>query len=122
MEYILLASIITGTIVNFFISKYFSQKISSNQSKLLENYRKELLTFSITQKQNSEKLVGLLNRLFVSTEATDKSTPNTVTESDPDEIQFTEENFMNLPKDVKFEVEGGDSSIPPGYSQKAGEA
>src|SRR3990167_3649482 len=98
MEYILLASIITGTIVNFFISKYFSQKISSNQSKLLENYRKELLTFSITQK------------------------PNSVTESDPDEIQFTEENFMNLPKDVKFEVEGGDSSIPPGYSQKAGEA
>mgnify|MGYP001578592264 CR=1 FL=1 len=118
MDYILLALIIIGTITNFFFSKYFANKISSNQSKLLESYRKELLTFSITQKQNSEKLVGLLNRLFVSTDTVDKPTPNTVAESDPDEIEFAEENFMSLPKDVKFEVEGGDSSIPPGFTQQ----
>ena len=117
-DYILILLVILSTVVNYFMGRYFANKISSNQSKLLENYRKELLTFSLTQKQNSEKLVNLLNKLFISTEIADKPTPNTVTKSDPDEIEFTEENFMNLPKDVKFEVEGGDSSIPPGFTQQ----
>ena len=123
MDYILFALIITGTIIatvaNFFISKYFSNKNFLNQLKLLENYRKELLGFSITQKQNTEKLIELLNRLFVTSDNQVKPEPNEVSVVNKDEIEFTEQNPINLPNDVKFEVEGGDSFIPPGYQQQS---
>lgn len=112
MDYILLALIVISIGVNFFISKYFVNKIF----KLFSSYRSETLKFSETQKLNSEKLVGLLNRLFVSSETQVKPEPNDIGKTNPDEINFTEENPITLPKDLKFEVEGGDTSIPAGYS------
>jgi len=34
------------------------------------------------------------------------------------EENFQEENFLNIPPNVKFEIEGGDSNVPPGYTEK----
>ena len=42
--------------------------------------------------------------------------PNAITEEINTDIEFSEDNPIELPKDVKFEVEGGDTIIPPGYN------
>ena len=123
MEYILLAGIIISLVINFFISKYFANRISLSQSKLLSEYRKEMLSFTLTQKNNTEKLVELLNRLFLTSEPQQsKPEPNEVSKVNKDEIDFTEQNPINLPADIKFEVEGGDTFIPPGYEERGGQA
>lgn len=41
---------------------------------------------------------------------------NQIPEQDPNEIEFSEDNPMSLPKNIKIEIEGGDSIAPPGYS------
>lgn len=110
MDFILLTLVIISVVANFFISKYFINRIF----KLFSAYRSETLKFSETQKQNTEKLVALLNKLFVTSETPPE--PNDIGKVNVDEIAFSEENPINLPKDLKFEVEGGDTSIPAGYS------
>lgn len=112
-DYILILLVILSAVANYFMGRYFTHKIS----KLFSTYRSETLKFSATQKENTEKLANLLNRLFITSEPKIKSEPNEVSKISPDEIEFAEENFMKLPNDLKFEVEGGDTSIPPGYKQ-----
>ena len=120
MEYLLLGvviivSVTISTLINFYISKKHILKVS----KLFSSYRTEMFRFSETQKQNTEKLVELLNKLFVSSDTQVKPEANEVTQVNKDEIEFTEQNPINLPNDVKFEVEGGDNFIPPGYQQQS---
>ena len=86
MEYILLGAIILGTvaitIANYFISKHFTSQIS----KLFASYRTETFKYSETQRQNTEKLVTLLNKLFVTSERSEKPSPNDVTKVNKYEI------------------------------------
>ena len=116
MDYILLVGIILGNIA-IIVFSYFSNKHSTAEAaKLFAQYRIETFKFSETQKQNTETLVNLLNKLFVSPENQVKSEPNEVTKASIAEFEFSEQNPLKLPKDVKFEVEGGESFIPPGYT------
>lgn len=116
MNYILAALIVIGIIANYLMGRYFVNKIS----KLFSSYRSEMLKFSEVQRINSAKLVELLNKLFVTSEQVQvKQEPNDIGKVDVDEIEFAEENPITLPKDIKFEVEGGDSFIPPGYTQQS---
>ena len=78
-----------------------------------------MLKFSEIQRVNSVKLVELLNRLFITSPKEVKPEPNDIGKIPEEGIEFTEENPINLPSDVKFEVEGGDSFIPPGYQQQS---
>ena len=44
--------------------------------------------------------------------------PNKITRAKEEEIEFTEDNPLDLPKDVKFEIEGGDAILPQNYDYK----
>lgn len=46
-------------------------------------------------------------------------TANKIAEDEEDSIEFSEYNPLTLPNDIKFEIEGGDTAIPPGYSDRA---
>lgn len=41
--------------------------------------------------------------------------PNEVMSPPPDTVEFSENTFIDVPKDLKFEIEGTSSEIPPGY-------
>lgn len=49
----------------------------------------------------------------------DKPSKNTVLDVDENEVELNENIPMAVPPDVKMEVEGGDSYIPPGYASKS---
>ena len=49
-----------------------------------------------------------------------KEEKNEIPEQNPDEIEFSEDNPLNIPSDVKFEIEGGESFAPPGFSVQPG--
>ena len=44
-------------------------------------------------------------------------TPNEVAKAPEENVAFEEDNPWTIPPDVKIEVEGGDTLIPPGYSE-----
>jgi len=46
---------------------------------------------------------------------TPQITPNKITGLDSNVVELTEGNPLDLPNDVKVEVEGGDTHLPPQY-------
>lgn len=48
-----------------------------------------------------------------------KGAPNEIVKEDIKSIEFSEENPMDIPKNVKFDIEGGDSVVPPGYEESS---
>lgn len=46
----------------------------------------------------------------------DKPSSNQVMEEETD-IEFSEQSLSSLPEGVKFEVEGGDTTVPPGFEE-----
>lgn len=45
-----------------------------------------------------------------------EKTPNQATQETDEGLEFSEDTIFDLPKEVKIEVEGGDTMIPPQYS------
>ena len=48
----------------------------------------------------------------------DSPSPNTVSEEETNEMEFSEQVPFEIPKDIKFEVEGGDTQVPPEFAAK----
>lgn len=48
----------------------------------------------------------------------DRPSPNGVMKKEEINEDFNEQSMLNLPTDVKLEVEGGDAFIPPGFNKK----
>ena len=42
---------------------------------------------------------------------------NEATKVDNSTVELSEQNILSIPQDVKFEVEGGDENIPPGWTK-----
>lgn len=64
---------------------------------------------------NNKSLVELhkrINNIF----SVDFPATNEATKKDNNNVELNEQNMLNIPPDVKFEVEGGDENIPPGYT------
>lgn len=83
--------------------------------------------YLLLNKQNKEsnKKIILLSRhlallkkriddIFVQPTSPEQS-PNEVTEVDPDIIELSEDRPLDLPSDLKIEIEGGDTHIPPNF-------
>jgi hypothetical protein len=41
---------------------------------------------------------------------------NQIGEKDSDEVEFSEDNPLSLPSNVKYEIEGGETIAPPGFT------
>lgn len=100
--FILLIFLLNLIILRYFVSQ-LSKKISLINIPLQNNLK------------DSGNLKDLLTKSFNKPEIIES--PNNLDEKDTDEIEFSEDNPLNLPKDIKFEIEGGDSHIPPSYSE-----
>lgn len=48
----------------------------------------------------------------------DKGAVNDIMKPDTSGIEFSEESPMTISKDVKFDLEGGDGAIPPGFEEE----
>lgn len=70
-------------------------------------YRQNLLFSKLI-----DKLIGLKTEQEKIIEA-----PNTIPKDDPNLLDLSE-SFINVPKDLKIEVEGGDSMAPFGEEEK----
>lgn len=96
---LILAAIIITFIGNTLVLRYFFRQIAS----------------SLTQKPAAPMSIP---SIFKKKEPIAQE-PNEISQVDTETIEFSEENPMELPKNVKFDVEGGqDSFVPPGYEQK----
>lgn len=115
MEFLVLITIGLATLINAYIIYYFSSKIIKVIKKELRTYSQEVSFYSKIQKQNTEKLISLLDKTFIPTV---ESSPNEASKEDVDEIEFSEITPFDIPKELKLEMEGGDSTIPPGYTEK----
>lgn len=71
----------------------------------------------IIVKQNQE-IVSILKELKENNVAPGRQihSPNRLEKADPNITFFDENNPLSIPKNVKFEVEGGDNLEPAGYT------
>ena len=118
MEYILLLLLILGFGISIGLQRFFSKKFEFKVEKLIKETSDKLSAYHNIQSQNTVKLTNLLQKVFVTTPE-DPRAPNDVTKNNTDEIEFSEQNMFTLPKDLKFEIEGGDSNVPLGHTEKS---
>ena len=116
MEYILSALLILGFIISVYLQQYFFKKLKSKVFKDNKEISDKISAYHNIQSQNTVKLTNLLQKIFVTT--SDEKIPNEVTKSNTEEIEFSEQNMFTLPKDLKFEIEGGDGNLPLGFKEK----
>ena len=112
MEVLLLIVLVVGFVGNFFFMRYFFKRISDKLTFLSSETTSEIPS---TPYSPTEMDVRRLFKLPKETQ-TDKPLPNQIGENE-EMIDVNEQTFTNLPKDVKFEVEGGDTQTPPGFTE-----
>ncbi len=105
--FIFLAVLIVVSFVGqVFVTRHFIKKLSQ---KVLPSPE---IPSTPTASRNSTQFVS--PTLPSPLEYADKPEKNHVTEENLNEVDYTD--GMALPKDVKVEVEGGDTQVPPGYA------
>jgi len=140
-----IAPLLTATLVYFAVIYFLQEKITNLQTNLITQKREvgSLHVAILTLKESSQKIKeqidgidGALGKAFGENRTqlkdisenignvnsfiqqmfvpADRPAPNTTNQPDST-IEFSEHTMMDIPKDVKFEVEGGDSQVPPGF-------
>lgn len=97
---------------SFFMLRFFAAQIF-NKIKALDG---EIKRSNAVTLANMNKMNSVFNKMFI---FPDSPSPNEATKVNKDEVEFSENDPINLPPDVKIELEGGDSHIPPGYEPQA---
>ena len=101
MELLVLSILfIVGFTADILLTKYFIDTFSKQQD--LKNTLINNAILAVNKRIDS---------IFV----IDKPSPNDATKADDTSIEFSETNPLNLPADLKIEVEGGDTTTPPGF-------
>lgn len=99
MELLLFFTIIFSSILNILFLKYFL-----HQFLVQLNAGSSVKTFNLPFQRKVNK------------EIVDES-KNEIMETN-DDVEFSENNPIDLPKDVKFEIEGGDTFAPSTYPEE----
>ena len=113
MEILLLIVVIVGFISNILITRFLLRQISE---------KIKFLSYGETQtsqEASSFDFKGMFKNGLPgsSTPHFDAPAKNQV-DDDENDLEFNEQTFSNLPKDLKVEVEGGDTYIPYGREEK----
>lgn len=111
MELLLLIVLIIGFSATILFMRSFIKQLSDKVAFFASD---ESSAEVPTQAQNSLPFPPLATN--TSKPLFDKPSPNQVGE-DESAIELSEQNLSALPKDVKFEVEGGDMHLPPGFEE-----
>lgn len=89
------------SILSFFVYKLWKEVISY----------KSILQQLIT---SINKVHSRVDKIFT----VDAPEPNDATKADTNEIDLSESDSFQIPRDVKLDIEGGDMSVPPGFEEK----
>ncbi len=113
MEAILLLALVAGFDANVFFMRYFFKRISDKLT-FLSSGSSEIP--SAPAQHNPQGTIDPASLFKKPLSLYDNPSPNQVGE-DESAIELSEQNLSALPKDVKFEVEGGDAHLPPGFEE-----
>lgn len=118
MEILTLVLIGLGFLLNIFVTRYFVKSLYQKIVVLHEtdNTEKSDAYTSPNPALPVDKSIPVAPKSLFS--GFDKPAKNTVMDTDENEVDLNEDTPMVVPPDVKFEVEGGDSIVPPGYTAK----
>ena len=118
MDILLILLVIGMGIVNMFVLRFFVKTLYEKLEKLYEKENPSEtrapftpIDFTTSSGTGSTAVRNISDRF-------DKPAKNTVMDTDENEVDLNEDTPMAVPPDVKFEVEGGDSIVPPGYTAK----
>ena len=109
MDTLLVILVISSFILNQLVLRYFVSQLSkkiSSIDKPIQNIEKE-----------SDSLKDLFNTTIKKNQFVES--PNNLPEEDTNLIDLNDTNFTNFPTNLKMELEGGDTTIPPQYNEKA---
>ena len=110
MENILLVIAIVNS---FLLAVLFIWNFIDTTKKDIKKLSDLVTQFATIQKQNTTKLIDLMQHPF---EPVISKEPNSVMEKEDNLLNLDENIPVIIPSDVKFEVEGGDTQIPPGFT------
>jgi hypothetical protein len=112
MEILLLVSVIAAFIGQVLLVRYLFLQVGK---------RLILISDRLIRLETFTRSIGnTLNMHPTKIPPPDMGEKNSILDDDnADTIEFSEYNPLELPKDIKFEVEGGDTAIPPGYAERA---
>ena len=110
MEILLLVSVIGSFVAQVFLTRSLLAQLSSKLTALNDRtIRLETLLRNVCNRLDQPRVNVSKKPLIFE--------KNTITDDeDQSTIEFSEHNPLDLPSDVKFEIEGGDTAIPSGYS------
>lgn len=113
MEPLLLIVLLVGFIANILFMRFFFKRVSDKLTFLTHDEEQ-------TQQTHPAAFTGgslpfpPINASYRA--PVDAAIPNQVGENE-ESLELSEQNLSALPKDVKFEVEGGDVHTPPGFAE-----
>lgn len=112
MEVLLLIIILLSLVTNVLVMRFFFKRLSDKILFILKDSEETAIPST-----NSSMPRFSLPMMARQTPIDSPLATKNEIENDENEIEFNEQNFSNLPKDVRFEIEGGDAQIPPGFSE-----
>lgn len=116
MELLLLVVLISGFIINILLTKYwFKQLLNKIQEQSHQSREIPSSTYVAPLPIKSSTYSPFMKGATTGTYQ-DRPVKNDVMEQDLNDIEFSEQSFATLPKDLKLEVEGGDTT-PPGFEE-----
>lgn len=73
-----------------------------------------VLFLHLEAKKSTDKIHRRIDSLFTM----DTPTPNEASKVNDNIVDLDEQNTYNVPPDVKLDIEGGDSHVPPEFESK----
>lgn len=67
--------------------------------------------------ENAESSLDKVHKRIDQIFTVDIPAENEASKPVPNDVDISEDNPLNLSKDIKFQIEGGDTQVPPGYKE-----
>lgn len=124
MEILLLSAVVISFIAHVLILRYFVKRLSDKISHLI-NTDQNTYTGAIPGAGAAKAQFNVVDkpentRAYRTPTAPSFDLPatNEASAEEANDIELNEQNLTNLPSDVKFTVEGGDTNVPPGFEER----
>lgn len=111
MDFLILGVLVLGFLVNILVTRFLMKRVADKINFLSSNSQEVAIPSTPLNPAPNPSGKG-----FPFLSPVDKPAPNQMNEDDND-VEFNEQNFSNLPDNVKLIVEGGDTHVPPGFEE-----
>lgn len=118
MEFVILGVLFLLFLLNLLVMRLFFKRLSDKINFISQDTpaASSIPTPTDTSFSPSSLYPNSTKSLGMKPIPADAPVPNQLGE-DENDVEFNEQNFSSLPKDVKVNVEGGDVHTPPGFEE-----